>query len=129
VAVCVTVFLIGPLVTVLPVAAYFGSTETWTYLLGNATLVGGQRNLPGVFEMNTYRVANGSLWTLRYEAILYVALACIGTVARRGYMRYALPMALVFVALAWCAGTAYGLSELWLPLPVLWRIGLELDGM
>jgi peptidoglycan/LPS O-acetylase OafA/YrhL len=82
VVVFLTVFVLGPLVTRIPVKQYFSGSETWQYLSG-ATLVRLRFYLPGVF--NTSGV-NGSLWTLPIEFRLYLLLALLfvaGLIKRR----------------------------------------------
>jgi peptidoglycan/LPS O-acetylase OafA/YrhL len=70
-----TVFVFGPIVTILPIHKYFASPETYGYVRDNwsLTTVGGHAHpLPGVFEANTYkRAVNGSLWTLYAEIACY----------------------------------------------------------
>lgn len=73
-----TVFVLGPLVTTLPLAAYFGASETWSYFVANASLLLTRYELPGVFETLPHSGAvNGSLWTLRYELYCYVGLVLL----------------------------------------------------
>lgn len=130
VAVCVTVFVIGPLMTTLPLVQYFRGADTWTYLLSNASLVVGRYTLPGVFESNPYPAAvNGSLWTLRYEALMYIILAAFGVAARRVHTRWACLVLLAFFALGWCVSRAWGITAYSLPLPWVSRLGLDLDWM
>lgn len=70
--------LVGPLTTQLPLPAYFSSGQAWTYL-DKILIYPTQYGLPGVFEHNPYPiVVNGSLWTLRLEFGLYVAVAVLG---------------------------------------------------
>ncbi len=73
----VSVFLVGPTFTKLPINDYFAQTETWTYLTRNILLNDLQWKLPGVFSESKYGL-NGSLWTLPYESIcyLYIAIFC-----------------------------------------------------
>lgn len=74
--VCVSAFVLGPLLTSAPLARYFGSGETWRYLL-NVVFVP-RYELPGVFENAPYPSAvNGSLWTLRWEVLSYAGLALL----------------------------------------------------
>ncbi len=76
----VSVFVLGPLLSVLPVGMYFGSVETWRYL-GTALLVS-SKTLPGLFAENAIPfVVNGSLWTLPVEFLCYVTVAMVGLVA------------------------------------------------
>jgi len=128
IAVCFTVFVIGPLTTTLPVMQYFGAAGTWTYLLSNASLSVGQYALPGVFETNPYPAAvNGSLWTLRYEAILYITLAVIGATTRRRYLRWACLILLSLFALGWCVSKALGVDRYAIGLPFITHIGINFD--
>lgn len=67
-----TVFVLGPLVTSLGAAGYFASAGTWKYLF-LVVLAPIENVLPGVFEGLPYPGAvNGSLWTLRYELLMYL---------------------------------------------------------
>ena len=72
-----TVFVLAPVLTILPLADYFASPKTHDYFLKCATLIGGVRySLPGVFETNPLPGEfNGSLWTLPIEMRLYLYLA------------------------------------------------------
>ena len=72
VVVLVTTFVIGPLFTSLTLSDYFGSVGTWKYL-SMIFLAPISNVLPGVFETLPYPSAvNGSLWTLRYEFLMYL---------------------------------------------------------
>ena len=80
VAVSVTVFVIGPLFTTLPLSSYFSDPVTWLYLVRCSLLITFFGTLPGVFEDNPYPDAvNGSLWTLPVEACCYAMAAMLGT--------------------------------------------------
>jgi peptidoglycan/LPS O-acetylase OafA/YrhL len=72
-----TVFVLAPAVTTLPLADYFTSAKTHDYFAKCATLIGGVRySLPGVFETNPLKSEfNGSLWTLPIELRLFCYLA------------------------------------------------------
>ncbi|MES2582828.1 MAG: acyltransferase [Pseudomonadota bacterium] len=76
----VSVFVLGPLLSVLPIRAYFGSIDSWRYL-GTALLVS-SKTLPGLFPGNAIPfVVNGSLWTMPVEFLCYVTVALVGLVA------------------------------------------------
>jgi peptidoglycan/LPS O-acetylase OafA/YrhL len=89
VAVAVTAFVVGPLVTTLPLGSYLGSPETLGYWAHTSLLAPPLYQLPGVFAHNPYAIAvNGSLWTLPYEALFYVgvlALGFLGLLRRREF--------------------------------------------
>ncbi len=73
-----SVFVLGPLFTKLPLREYFGSKATWTYL-GNPFMLPTQYALPGVFETNPYPTAvNGSIWSLPLEILMYAAVLALG---------------------------------------------------
>ena len=76
-ALLVTVLVIGPIFTTLPLAGFFGDSATWKYLGLNA-LLRPQYLLPGVFESNPLPGVNGSLWTIPLEAACYAVLGMAG---------------------------------------------------
>lgn len=71
VCVLLTVFVVGPLMTSLPLKEYFCNPLTWKYLLNGVLYV--NHLLPGVFENNIASSAvNGSLWCLPVEFLMYL---------------------------------------------------------
>jgi peptidoglycan/LPS O-acetylase OafA/YrhL len=70
-------FIVGPIVTTLPLASYVRSSEVYRYVLLQAAFLSFP-DLPGVFAENPLPYINGSLWTLRYEVICYVAVFLLG---------------------------------------------------
>lgn len=78
IAVILTVFVLGPIFTKLPIIDYLGSDETQRYFLKTATLIRDVGyTLPGVFADNPlYNQINGSLWTLAFEIKMYIFLFC-----------------------------------------------------
>ena len=79
VVVALTVLVLGPAFTTLPLPAYFSAPGVGDYALKCASLIGGIAiHLPGVFETNPYPAAvNGSLWTMPYELRMYLILALV----------------------------------------------------
>ncbi|MBT2658617.1 acyltransferase [Bacillus sp. ISL-18] len=74
-----TVFVLGPLLTTLPITGYFSDMNTWKYLFLNISLIGVQYDLPGVFKFNIFPISvNGSLWTLWFEFFFYFVVAFLG---------------------------------------------------
>lgn len=71
---CVSVFVVGPVFTTLPLTEYFSHGQTWKYLIDNTFLYEIQWRLPGVFAESKHGL-NGSLWTLPLEAVCYFFLA------------------------------------------------------
>lgn len=88
VEVALSALVLGPLVTSLPLAAYFGAPSFWTYF---CNIIGWIHfNLPGVFtgSSNFSRpgIVNLSLWTIPYELECYLTLVVLwltGIVKRR----------------------------------------------
>lgn len=91
-----TLLVIGPLVTTLPLKEYFGNIQTWKYL-GSCLLLP-EHGIPGVFETNIYPgVINGSLWTLRIELVCYVFLMICHTwkLTQEKYLKWLYPLFLL----------------------------------
>ena len=73
---CLLTFVLGPWFTTLPLGEYFTESETWKFLVKNATVLAGLKfRLEGMFPDNPIdRVVNGSLWTLKFELYCYITL-------------------------------------------------------
>jgi len=70
----VSSFIVGPLLSSLPIATYFRSLQTYKYIASNL-LFFSNYELPGVFLHNRLpKIVNGSLWSLRLEVRCYVFL-------------------------------------------------------
>ncbi|WP_345810943.1 acyltransferase [Paraburkholderia sp. PREW-6R] len=78
----VTVFVIGPLFTTLPLRDYFASSMTWANLDNFSTIVlKPVWALPGVFEHNRVPVdVSAQLWTLPLEVRCYLIVLVTGMV-------------------------------------------------
>src|SRR5205085_10804603 len=74
--------LIGPLVIRLPLSVYLVGPELRDFLYRTLTLNPGPLALPGVlFADNPVGLhINGSLWTLRYEAMMYLMIPLLAAV-------------------------------------------------
>lgn len=71
-----TIFVVGPLTTSLPIARYFSYHHTFDYFRN--VLLYPIYDLPGVFANNVYPIAvNGSLWSLPVEFSMYLALPLV----------------------------------------------------
>lgn len=91
-------FVMGPIVTSLPLSDYFGDPQTYRYFFLNGSLTGFAGHLPGVFADNPMRAVNGALWTLRFEAECYILIFALGIF---GLLNRYVTLAL------FCAGIAY----------------------
>ena len=82
----ITAFIVGPLLTVLPLPAYFSNKAVWLYSLQNVSIYRIMTStLPGVFVHNPIPdKINASLWTLFYEVGCYIGLFAVGIL---GFLR------------------------------------------
>jgi peptidoglycan/LPS O-acetylase OafA/YrhL len=88
-----TFFLLGPLVTSLPLPEYFSHLFS---VEGFASIPFFQNgSYLGLFTSNPDPYVNGSLWTIPVELVLYIILACIGIL---GFFR-SKPVLLALIAL------------------------------
>jgi peptidoglycan/LPS O-acetylase OafA/YrhL len=76
----VTAFVLGPIVTTLPLAAYLHDPGLRDFLVEIAAMWPGPIALPGVtFSDNTVRLLiNGALWTLIFEVMMYATVLVLG---------------------------------------------------
>ena len=129
VAVLFTTLLVGPAATTWPLVSYLQSPLTWHYLASNATLINGVDRLPGVFEHNPFpNAVNGSLWSLHYEVLMYALLVATCWLAPRR-SGVAVGMVALLAAAAVAAAAAVGVDHHSLAIPLLWRTGMEWDGV
>lgn len=80
-ALVLTSFVLAPLVTSLPLAAYFGRSDPYLYVLNN--LVFNYRTiheLPGVLFVDNPvgQEVNGAMWTLGSEFLMYLMVLVLG---------------------------------------------------
>ena len=96
-----SVAVLGPAFTALPLADYFADRRVATYLVKGATLVTGiEFELPGVFLRNPYpAVVNGSLWTLPWEVAMYGLLLLVWIGAKFSALP---PPAISVPSSCWC---------------------------
>jgi peptidoglycan/LPS O-acetylase OafA/YrhL len=104
VCVCLSVFLLGPLISSLSVQQYFSHQATWGYLSNLYLYI--TYYLPGTFEGN--RVANavnGSLWSLPAEFAMYLLLALLGFFTRNRWSSLLIAVALILLSWQWATQT------------------------
>jgi peptidoglycan/LPS O-acetylase OafA/YrhL len=113
-AVCLAMcaFVLGPLITKLPLGEYLLDPQTPSYVYSNLGFRHLQWSLPGVyFNSGQYHdVVNGSIWSLPVEATMYLWLAALGLVGvyRRTWLATSVVLILVVVG-----------SKYWTQMPVL----------
>ncbi len=80
VATVLSAFALAPVVTTLPLGFYLSQPEPYEYVVGNTLLDQTVHELPGVrFADNQVGLeVNGSLWTLRYEFLMYLMVLVLG---------------------------------------------------
>lgn len=96
VCVLITTFIIGPIVTTLPIKEYFSSPGILYYLRNLILYI--TYPLPGVFNDLPYpNAVNGSLWTMSVEAFLYILIPILITIT--GLKNKTLQSKLFFITL------------------------------
>lgn len=80
VALVLSAFVLAPIVTTLPLAAYLARPEPYLYVAGNTALSVTYHELPHVMFVDNQvgLEINGSLWTLHYEFIMYLMVMALG---------------------------------------------------
>ena len=104
-----TAFVLGPVVTSVPLGTYATSLETWIYPVRVTLLAPFGAQLPGVFDGNEFPSAvNGPLWSLPVEVAAYAMLATAGVLGLLRHPRIVLAIALMAVVWAHFWSNAVG---------------------
>jgi peptidoglycan/LPS O-acetylase OafA/YrhL len=101
-AICtiLSVLVLAPLLTTLPLQDYFTNKQTWGYLQNIALHI--VYYLPGVFENNRIaNVVNGSLWSLPVEFLMYIVLAVVCVLQGNRWSIAALAVVSATTSLLW----------------------------
>lgn len=123
-------FVLGPGLSQRPFLAYVNDGGTWVYFFRNLITVASDISLPGVFDHNPERgVINGSLWTLRYELLMYVLLAMTGKLVPRSMLAGACSMLFVGLAGLFLMFELQHIEHWTVPIPLIWHIGLFFDAV
>lgn len=97
--VCVSAFVLGPLVTQLDLSEYYRDSDTYLYTLNGICIL--VHDLPGVFENNIYgTTVNGALWTMPVEVLCYIA--CMIGYKLRLLDKKRFGIISVIALIAWC---------------------------
>jgi peptidoglycan/LPS O-acetylase OafA/YrhL len=78
IATLVVSFALGLAMTQLPPAEYLADPRLWRFVTGTLTTFKSNAALPEVFAQNPFVFPMGTVWTLKYEVICYVALLIFG---------------------------------------------------
>lgn len=116
-------YVLGPIMTALPLAEYLHAPEVAHYVVQNAKLQTTMVwNLPGVFAGNPrVTTINGAIWTLPAEFRMYLwvaVLGVIGTLSRRWLVS-------AIILIFFCVGIVYPTHGMWM-IPTIY---LHLAGM
>jgi len=97
--VLVCAVVVGPLVTALSLAGYAADPLLGRFVAKTLSLDPGPLHLPGVlFARNEVGLlVNGSLWTLRYEVMMYVTVLALGAL---GWLRLSTALGLTALGMA-----------------------------
>jgi peptidoglycan/LPS O-acetylase OafA/YrhL len=71
----ITILIMGPALTSMPVSEYFHHRHELIHVLLHPYI---EYLLPGVFDHGLYQHVNGSIWTIKYELMLYALLLGAG---------------------------------------------------
>lgn len=82
IVVTLTTFVLGPLLTTVPMQEYFNFSELMKFYR-NAFFVNTYSDLPGVFLNHPVKSLNGSLWTLMHEVICYGLVVLFAPIWKR----------------------------------------------
>jgi peptidoglycan/LPS O-acetylase OafA/YrhL len=98
----VIAFLLGPIVTTLPLAAYLADPKLHDFLFEYARLWPGPLALPGVLFADTTvgNLVNGAFWTLCFEVMMYAMVLILG-IARGLRLSTALALLAIGIAAIW----------------------------
>jgi len=77
--------VLGPVLTTLPLADYFGQGGVGRFITATLTSFKSSGSLPGVFADNPFPFPLATVWTLKYETICYAAVLLLGIA---GAIRY-----------------------------------------
>lgn len=69
-------FVFGPFFSTHPPLEYFSNTAVYEYFL-RGLVMDLRYDLPGVFQNNAFKAANGSLWSIPFEVYAYIVLIAI----------------------------------------------------
>jgi peptidoglycan/LPS O-acetylase OafA/YrhL len=123
----VCAILLGPIVTTLPLSAYFADRGVGRFVAHVLMLDPGPLQLPGVLfaDNSVGLLINGSLWTLRYEVMMYVMVLLLG-IGRLLRLETALALTALGVAAVYCEASLKPFGDFG---EMAWLLGFFASGM
>jgi peptidoglycan/LPS O-acetylase OafA/YrhL len=123
----VCAIVLGPIVTSLPVSAYLADRGVVRFVAHVLMLDPGPLQLPGVLfaDNSVGLLINGSLWTLRYEVMMYVMVLLLG-VARLLRLEAALALTALGIAAVYFEASLKPFGDLG---EMAWLLGFFASGM
>ena len=112
-------FLVGPFVSPLSFANYMLNSSPYQYVLSGLVMFTDEHStIQSVFNLNPYpNTLNGSLWTIRYEILMYLMLGGLCAAFKRNAV--AIGMMLFFFGMIWTSGKSLGMHD---PGEIFWRL-------
>lgn len=106
----IVAFIIGAVMTALPLREYFTHPDVLKQPLHVLTFYKTDMYLPGVFLENYEQQGSAALWTLRYEVLAYIGTAVLFAF---GFMKrkWMIAAPLVICALIWVIAHRFGFME------------------
>lgn len=118
-------FVLGPLLTSLPVSRYLADPATSGYVLKNLQFTSDMAwNLPGVFETHRMPSMNGSLWTLPAEMRMYLLVAVLGALGMLGARWLGTFVVLALLAAGLARPSLFALHQDWFRLAGFFCLGI-----
>ncbi|MGN0214132.1 MAG: acyltransferase family protein [Muribaculaceae bacterium] len=106
-------FIMGIILTTMPIIDFLSCKTTWKYLLCNLAFGNFlQPTLPGVFENNPLPYINSSLWTLKVEIMFYLSVPIVAYLIKRYNKNIVLFLIIIF-SITWdiCTSQLYYFTE------------------
>jgi peptidoglycan/LPS O-acetylase OafA/YrhL len=123
-AVAFCILVVGPVLTTMPLRAYFTHPATLQFA-GNAALVPNHYDLPGVFAQYPHgdprAAVNGSLWSIPCGMLMFFAVAALGTLRLLGRK----PLIIAITAAMLLGWLAYQLGLITSPALLRHKIWIE----
>lgn len=122
-------FGIGTAMTRLSPTEYLADSRLWRFVMGTLTTFKSNAALPEVFAQNPFAFPMGTVWTLKYEVVCYVALLIAGSAGllrRKAALAFVGLFAAALVIASWRLDPLSKGLETALRLPFIFALGSAL---